>query len=193
MSQFWYQLRYALPVWLVGLLTDWWPDNRYTIRVRAELLRPFLRRCGRKVRIGRRVTFLNVHRIEIGDHVGIATGAWIDGLGGVTIGSEVRISPYVVLASTTHCFCRDTSHAIGSWCGPIAIGHGAWLSSHAVVAAGVTIGAGCLIAGNAAVARDIPDGMMAGGVPARVLGPTPQREPNVFSRFDRRNEPSPGP
>lgn len=183
MNQFWYQLRYALPIWLVGLLTDWWPDNRITIRMRGTLFRPFFKRCGRRFTLARRVTFLNVHGIEIGDNVYIATGAWIDGMGGVVVGNEVSISPYVVIASSTHCFRNGTCFRTGSWRATVHIGPGTWLSSHVVVAAGVTIGAGCLIAGNAAVSRDIPDGVMAGGIPARVLGPTPEREPNVFARF----------
>ncbi len=183
MRELLYQLRYALPVWFVGLLTDWWPDNRVTIRLRGMLFRPFFGRCGRRLTLARRITFLNVHGIAIGNHVYIATGAWIDGIGGVTIGDGVKISPYVVMASSSHCFKDGSVAGSGSRTAPISVGPGTWLSSHVVVAAGVTIGAGCLIAGNAAVSRDIPDGVMAGGIPARVLGPTPEREPNIFARF----------
>jgi acetyltransferase-like isoleucine patch superfamily enzyme len=183
MHQLWYQLRYALPIWFVGLLTDWWPDNRITIRLRGMLFRRFFRRCGRGLTLARRVTFLNLHGIEIGNNVYFATGAWVDGIGGVTIGDEVKISPYAVLASSSHCFKDGSVARGGSRTAPIVVGSGTWISSHVVVAAGSSIGRGCLIAGNAVVAGEVPDGVMAGGIPARVLRPTPQREPNVLKRF----------
>jgi acetyltransferase-like isoleucine patch superfamily enzyme len=179
-----YYFRYVFPLWALGVLTNWWFDNRITIRIRGALYRPLFKRCGRRFTLACRVTFLNVHNIEIGDNVYIATGTWIDGLGGVQIGDEVKISPYVVLASTSHCF-RDGSVARGgSRTAPIVIGRGTWLAAHVVVSAGTRIGDGCLVAGNAAVVKDIPDGMMAGGVPARVLGPTPDTPGTVFARSD---------
>lgn len=54
---------------------------------------------------------------------------------------------------------------------PIKIGRGSWLAAHAVVRAGVTIGSGVLVAGNAAVTKDVPDNVMVGGVSAKVIGP----------------------
>lgn len=185
MGELTYQLRYALPLWLFGLLTDWWPDNRITIRIRGALCSPFFKTCGQGLTLARRVTFLNIHGIEIGDDVYIATGAWIDGIGGVKIGDGVQISPYVVITSSTHCFKDGSVASGGSRRGPVAIGKGSWIASHVVIAAGTTIGQGCLIAGNAAVAGDVPDHMMAGGVPAKAIGPVPELPADVFHRFDR--------
>jgi acetyltransferase-like isoleucine patch superfamily enzyme len=53
------------------------------------------------------------------------------------------------------------------------------------VAYGVTIGSGCLIGANSAVTKDIPDGTMAGGVPAQIKGPVKQQEPDLMSRFGK--------
>ena len=52
MSEVFHQLRWALPIWLVGLLTNWLPDNRITLRLRGMLARPFIRRCGRGLLLG---------------------------------------------------------------------------------------------------------------------------------------------
>ena len=41
------QLRWSLPIWLVCLLTNWWPDNRISLKLRGALARPFIRKCGR--------------------------------------------------------------------------------------------------------------------------------------------------
>ena len=35
MCELMYQLRWALPIWLVGLLTNWWPDTRITQLLRG--------------------------------------------------------------------------------------------------------------------------------------------------------------
>jgi len=50
---------------------------------------------------------------------------------------------------------------------PIVIGDGSWLGQNVSVIAGVTIGAGCMIAAGAGVGSDCePNGLYA-GVPAR--------------------------
>lgn len=180
-----YQCRYRLPMWLVGLLTNWWPDNRITIKIRGSLLRPFFKKCGRNFTVSRNVTFASPHNIEIGNDVYIATGAWLNGLGGLKIGSEVKISPYVVIDTCIHTFKDHSVLKGGTVREPIEIGDGSWLAAHVVVRAGVKIGSGVLVAGNAAVTKDIPDNMIAGGVPAKVIGPVKEKDPSkvAFGRF----------
>jgi glycosyltransferase involved in cell wall biosynthesis/acetyltransferase-like isoleucine patch superfamily enzyme len=185
MNELKYQFRYALPIWFLGLLTNWWPDNRVTIRLRGFFFRPFFKKCGKGFTLAKRVDFLNVHGIEIGERVYIATGAWIDGMGGVRINEGVKISPYVVIASSSHCFKDGFLLLNASRSAPIIIGKGSWLSSHVVIAAGTTVGEGCLIAANAVVVKDIPDHTMVGGVPGKVIGPVPELPPNVSSRFEK--------
>ncbi len=192
MQQLIYQVRYALPLWLIGLLSDWWPDNRVTIRLRGGMCRPFFKRCGKRFTCARRVTFLNTPGIEIGENVYVATGAWIDGIGGVTIGDEVKISPYVVIASSSHCFRNGSVAQGGALAAPISVGRGSWIASHAILVGGTRIGNGCLVAGNAVVTRDVPDHMMVGGVPASIVGPVPERVPTHFARFTETAETTEG-
>lgn len=169
----------------VGLLTNWWPDNRITIKIRGSMLRPFFGKCGRNFTVSRNVTFASPHKIEIGDNVYIATGAWLNGLGGLIIEDEVEISPYVVIDTCVHTFRDNSVRFGGSVIAPVRIGRGSWLASHALVRAGVTIGSGVLVAGNAAVAKDVPDNMMVGGVPAKIIGPVKPKDASktIHSRF----------
>ena len=119
-----YQIRYRLPMWFVGLITNWWPDNRITIKIRGSMLRPFFGKCGRNFTISRNVTFASPHNIEIGNDVYIATGAWLNGLGRLIIEDEVEISPYVVIDTCVHAFKDNSVRFGGSVIAPVRIGRG---------------------------------------------------------------------
>ena len=53
---------------------------------------------------------------------------------------------------------------------PTRVCRGASIGSNATIVAGVTIGRGAMVGAGAVVTRDIPDGALALGVPARVVG-----------------------
>lgn len=52
---------------------------------------------------------------------------------------------------------------------PIAIGDGVWLGGGVIVLPGVTIGENTVVGAGAVVTRDLPDGVVAVGNPARVI------------------------
>ncbi|MGA2677726.1 MAG: acyltransferase [Sedimentisphaerales bacterium] len=185
MKQLLYQLRYAIPLWFVWLITNWLPENRITIRIRGLLMSPFFGKCGRNFRVARNVTFLNSTGINIGNDVYIATGCWIDGIGGLTIEDEVEISPFVVITTSSHCFRNDSVKGGGSRSGPVIIGLGSWIASHVTIAAGTKIGRGTIVAANAVVSKDLPDNIFAAGVPAKVIGPRVDKKPDIITRFER--------
>lgn len=178
-----YQCLYALPLWFVQLLTNWLPENKITIRIRGALVAPFLGKCGKNLQLARNVTFLNSLGIKIGDNVYIATGCWIDGMSGLVIEDEVKISPFVVITTTSHCFKNNSVRFGGARHRPVKIGKGCWIASHVVIT-GAAIGSGTIVGANAVVSRDLPDNVFAGGVPAKVIGPRIDKEPNLFSRFE---------
>lgn len=177
-----FQLRWALPIWLLWLLTTWWPNNRVTIKIRGFLHRPFFKKCGRNFQLASGVQLLNTHNMEIGNDVYIAYYAWLNGMGGLTIGDEVVLGPYVTISSLTHCYKNGSFRFGGADAAPVKIGRGSWLAAHVSISYGVSIGSGCLIAANAAVTKDVPDGYMAGGVPAKVIGECQYREATLMSR-----------
>ncbi len=59
---------------------------------------------------------------------------------------------------------------------PIVIGNGVWLASDVTVCGGVTIGDNAVIAAGAVVVSDIPSGVLAGGVPCRVIRPLTEKD-----------------
>jgi acetyltransferase-like isoleucine patch superfamily enzyme len=52
---------------------------------------------------------------------------------------------------------------------PTRIGRGAWLGARVVVLKGVTIGENTVVAANSTVTHDLPDSVLAGGNPAKVI------------------------
>ncbi len=183
-KQVFFQFRYVLPLWCVQLLTNWLPENRVTIRIRGTLVAPFLGKCGKNFQLARHVTFLNSSGIKIGNDVYIAAGCWIDGIGSLTIEDQVELSPYVVIVTSVHCFKNNSVRFGGSRLTPVRVGRGSWIAAHVVIS-GATVGSGTIVGSNAVVSKDLPDNVFAVGAPARVVSPRVDKEPNIFSRFDR--------
>jgi acetyltransferase-like isoleucine patch superfamily enzyme len=106
--------------------------------------------------------------IRVGRDVFINHNCTLDDIGGITIGDEVFIAPRVSLITSGHpvdpVFRRRQIVAA-----PIAIERGVWICTGATVLHGVTVGEDSVVAAGAVVTRDVPAGVVVGGVPARVL------------------------
>ena len=174
---------YDIPFLLVTGLLFWMPDNRFTIRLRGAMVRPFIKKCGRGFMLGSAVRLLNTDRLEIGDNVYIARGCWLNCYGGMVIEDEVVFGPFVVISTLVHGFKNGSTYGAPSDSGPVRIGRGCWLASHVSVRAGSTIGCGVLVAANAAVVKDVPDNVIVGGVPAKVISERKDTDYNVRGRW----------
>lgn len=169
MKKFKRLVRYDLPLHFVLMLTNWLPDNLIFIRMRGVLARPFFKSCGRKLGIGRNVTFYNPSQIVIGNNVYIAFGAWLSGTFGIEINDEVLLGPYTVIATSDHTL-QEGSYRFGVPKGDmIVIGKGSWLGAHSSILRGTKIGEGALVAANSVVTKDVPSHSIVGGVPARII------------------------
>lgn len=116
----------------------------------------------------------------------------------VEIGANVSCSEFVHIAATTRVTIHDgvligsrvhiTDHGHGCYRGseqdapnvppvlrqlshgnPVEIGANVWLGDGVVVLPGVTIGAGSIVGANSVVSSSLPAGVIAVGVPARVV------------------------
>jgi maltose O-acetyltransferase len=101
---------------------------------------------------------------------------------------EVVLGPYVVISTAQHVFKNASVRFGGNIARPVVIGRGTWIGAHASVKCGITIGKGSLVAANAFVSRDLPDRIIAGGVPADVIKPNEDGEAEFHTRqdFERR-------
>lgn len=90
----------------------------------------------------------------------------------IVIGAEVQIAPACAFYPYDHGFApgipirRQPLRTRGG----IVVDDDAWLGVGVTVLDGVRIGRGAVIGAGAVVTRDIPDGAIAAGVPARVVG-----------------------
>ena len=177
-----YQLRYALPLWLLSMLTDWWPNNRITLPARGWLYSHFCKRCGRNLQLASGIRWINPHNLEIGNNVYMAYNVWINGLGGVRIEDEVIIAPYVVIASSNHVRKNRSFRFGGSVVGPIRIARGSWLGSHVTVTAGSLVGEGSVVGANSVVTKEIPPDTLAAGLPAKPIRSVADTDAGIMSR-----------
>lgn len=162
-------LRYDWPCHFVLLLTNWLPDNVIFLKIRGWLVRPFLGKCGIDLEVGRNVTFYNSKNIQIGNHVYLAYGCHLMAIDTISINDDVLFGPYCVISSGNHRYQNGSFRFTEPESRPICIDSGCWIGAQAVITAGCSLGKGCLIGAGAVVTGDLPEGVLAGGIPARVI------------------------
>lgn len=112
---------------------------------------------------------------SVGIHIGARTivnvGCYLSGEGGLCIGEDVLIGPHAKLLSAGHAI--DEGEAIIArnriTRARIVVEDGAWIGAGAIVLEGVRIGRGAVVAAGALVRQDVPEGMVAAGMPARLI------------------------
>jgi FkbH-like protein len=109
-------------------------------------------------------------RLILGDDVTINYGTFISANKSITIGHRVMMGNGCIVADTEAPGTGPVSTADEPR--PIEIGDDVWLAVRVTVLPGVKIGAGAVITAGSIVATDIPPGVVAGGIPARVLRAT---------------------
>lgn len=115
------------------------------------------------------------NRMVIGSDTWIGQYCYINGAGGVEIGSRVGIGPYVKIMTSRHgeegrrvpVLLCDLEFA------QVRIEDDSDIGIGAVVLPGVTVGRGAIVGAGAVVTRDVEPYAIAAGVPARKIGERP--------------------
>ncbi len=87
----------------------------------------------------------------------------------VTIGDYCLIGPKVGIYTATHPLDPEQRRSGVEFGAPITIGNDCWIGGHAVINPGVTLGNNVVVASGAVVTKSFGDGVLIGGVPARVI------------------------
>jgi FkbH-like protein len=105
--------------------------------------------------------------LQIGRNVHINYGTLISANRRVTIGNEAMIGNHCIIADSDQPGLSEGDGMNPPL--PVEIGDGAWLAVRVTVLPGAKIGAGAVITAGSVVAGEIPPGVVAGGIPARVF------------------------
>ena len=111
--------------------------------------------------------------INYGKHTKIGKNVFINfdciflDLGGITIEDGVLIAPKVSLLSEGHPLSPDKRHSLVPK--PIHIKKNAWIGANATILHGVTIGENSVVAAGSVVSKDVPNNVVVGGTPAKII------------------------
>ena len=87
----------------------------------------------------------------------------------VRIGQNCMLAPGVHIYTATHPLLPDERNSGKEYGKPVTIGDNVWIGGRAVINPGVTIGNNVVVASGAVVTKDIPDDVVVGGNPARII------------------------
>ena len=110
--------------------------------------------------------------IELADGANVGFNCEIFSASRVTIGRDTLLAAYCYVIGGDHDFSDPASAVVaqGRRSAGVAIGAGAWLGAGAKILDGVTIGDRAVVGAGAVVREAVPEGSIAVGVPARVVG-----------------------
>lgn len=135
---------------------------------RDAILRQLLRHVGDDVEVRPRFV-CEYGAISIGDRSFVNFDAIFLDVNDITIGADCQIATRVQLLTAGHPIDIEPRRDKWEFGKPIVIEDNVWLGGGVIVCPGVTVGADTVVAAGAVVARDLPAGVVAGGVPARVI------------------------
>lgn len=127
-------------------------------------------KCGNNINIERCANFGAGTGISIGNNSGLGINCRIRGP--LEIGNDVMMGPDVVIITSNHDISRTDVPMRLQGTLPskkVIICNDVWIGARVVILPGVTIGNGCVIAAGSVVTHDIPDYVIAGGIPAKVI------------------------
>jgi maltose O-acetyltransferase len=137
--------------------------------LRDRLLRELLGEAGDGVVV--RMPF----RCDYGTRISIGAGTFLNydcvllDVAPIRIGAACQLAPRVQLLTAAHPLDPGPRRDGWEYAEPIAVGDNVWLGGGAIVCPGVAIGADTVVGAGAVVTRDLPAGVVAAGVPARVV------------------------
>ena len=100
----------------------------------------------------------------------------------IHVGDNVMFGPNVTLTTGTHPIHPALRRKQVQYNLPITIGNNVWIGANSVVLPGVKIGDNSVIGAGSVVTRDIPSGVVAVGIPCRVLREIGEKDERTYYR-----------
>lgn len=131
-------------------------------------------RIGKGSTIHMGAVFYDAKNISIGRDTIIGEKAVLDGRDIIKIGNHVDIASEVMIYNAEHDVHSDTFQAVHA---PVEIEDYVFIGPRAIILPGVTIGKGAVVGAGAVVTKDVAQGTIVGGVPAKVIGERKIKDP----------------
>ena len=133
------------------------------------MLKEHLGRIGEKVWIAKTFNCDDGKNIFIGDDFTGNYNITMLDIKEIYIGNHVMIGPNTLITTVNHPLSpkgRRQHLGIGK---PVTIGDDVWIGGNVTILPGITIGNNVVVAAGAVVTKDVPDNVVVGGVPARII------------------------
>jgi maltose O-acetyltransferase len=107
--------------------------------------------------------------LDIGERCFINFGVSLSASDHVRIGDRTHIGPYCMLLDNAYHHVEPELRLVRPPSKPIILEENVWLAARVIVLPGVTIGKDSCVGAGSIVTKDIPPGVVAAGLPARVI------------------------
>lgn len=137
--------------------------------LRVRILKELLGSTGNNLGMEPNIRFDYGYNIHVGENFYANFDCTILDVCEVRIGDNCMFGPGVHVYTATHPvdpYERIKGPEYGK---PVTIGNNVWVGGRAVINPGVTIGNNVVIASGAVVTKDVPDNVIVGGNPAKVI------------------------
>ena len=139
------------------------------IEKRTEILRELLGEVGKNIYIEPTFKCDYGYNIKVGDNFYANFDCVMLDVCPITIGSNVFLAPGVHIYTATHPLNPEERNSGAEFGKAVKIGDSVWLGGRSVICPGVTIGNNVVVAAGAVVTKDVPDNVVVGGNPAKII------------------------
>ena len=119
--------------------------------------------------------FYDPKHISIGEDSIVGEGVVFDGRNKINIGNHVDIASEVMIYNSQHNIHSDHFEAT---CEPVTIEDYVFIGPRAIILPGVTVAKGAIVGAGAVVTKDVAPFSIVGGVPAQVIGERKNKNPH---------------
>ena len=109
------------------------------------------------------------YNMAIGRNFYVNHGVTILDCNRIRIGHNCLIAPHVCISAAAHPVSATSRSRGDEYTAPISIGDNCWIGANATICPGIEIGDNVVIGAGAVVTKSVPDNVVIGGVPARIL------------------------
>lgn len=148
-----------------------WSDSMIGYGIRYMYVKRKSKICGDKVLIFPGCILHWIENMEFGENISIHDFCYLDAVGGLRIGNNVRIAHNCSLITGQHRYDvpNKTIYESGYKFSKISLGNDIWIGTGAVILPGAEIGDGVVIGANSVVNNNIESHSVVGGIPARKI------------------------